>query len=729
VSEPRRPGLHAITGPPGGLARSAALMSGLAPVFAAATFDPADPVLAEVCSSSSRAVLRTGMLPVPMQREISWWVATCHANGERVIRTGEWNQWAAIAAGIAARRPEVRSFADLPLAEWMAAWVRAFHAAHGRLPAAGTRERAGAALGGMLPRLAVYYSDAPWWKHDLWCLRFDPRIPRRDHEPHGDASVRWDNIEPSWLREGVKFCTRLQLETGQLTWSTVMQVHVFAARFGEFALARGLGHPALTADPSQLRALALDFRAFLQRWRRDRPAHGRARGGPLDARSVARSQRFIGNFYRFMNDYQVDAAAATGDDRWLALTDSHARLYRIDELRAERAIRQADERNYISDADLARMLQYVELLGMPRDQSMTITRHGRAIDVAGFGQPAMMRAWLIQALTGRRAAEVLLMDFDPLTAIPGVDPAAVPDGGMVARLRYQQTKVDGAPSTILVGADVAEIVGEQQAWVREHWRLGPDGSVRYLFPKLAGNRKGTRAWETSHYDGMLRKLSGVLGLRDASGRPLSYSHSHRLRHTKATTLLNAGAPIHVVQRYLGHRSPEMSMRYAATLATTAEREFLAMARIGRDGRTIAMDGRDMLDVLQLDRRTDRVLPNGWCLLPPARSCDKGNACHGCDHFATDRSHLPEIRRQLAGTEQLIEHRKAQHLARYGEPMSEGNIWLEQRLAEVRSMRLEIAALEAQPGDASIIRGSGVCGRSGYQGKPVPVAITPGPGPS
>ena len=78
----------------------------------------------------------------------------------------------------------------------------------------------------------------------------------------------------------------------------------------------------------------------------------------------------------------------------------------------------------------------------------------------------------------------------------------------------------------------------------------------------------------------------------------------------------------------------------------------------------------MLDLLQLDRRTDRVLPNGYCLLPPVRSCDKGNACHGCDHFATDRSHLPEIRRQLAATEQLIEQRKDQHLARYGEPMSE-----------------------------------------------------------
>ncbi len=108
-----------------------------------------------------------------------------------------------------------------------------------------------------------------------------------------------------------------------------------------------------------------------------------------------------------------------------------------------------------------------------------------------------------------------------------------------------------------------------------------------------------------------------------------------------------------------------------------------------------MDRRDMLDLLQADRRTDRILPNGYCLLPPVRSCDKGNACHGCDHFATDRSHLPEIRRQLTATEQLIEHRKAQHLGRYGEPMSDTNIWLEQRITEIRSMRLEITALQAQ----------------------------------
>lgn len=68
----------------------------------------------------------------------------------------------------------------------------------------------------------------------------------------------------------------------------------------------------------------------------------------------------------------------------------------------------------------------------------------------------------------------------------------------------------------------------------------------------------------------------------------------------------------------------MTMRYAATLASTAEREFPAMVKIGRDGRQVGMDRRDMLDILQLDRRTDRILPNGYCLLPPVRSCDKGN---------------------------------------------------------------------------------------------------------
>ncbi len=114
---------------------------------------------------------------------------------------------------------------------------------------------------------------------------------------------------------------------------------------------------------------------------------------------------------------------------------------------------------------------------------------------------------------------------------------------------------------------------------------------------------------------------------DSHGRPLLTSKSHRPRHTMVTTLLNLGAPTRVAQRYMGHRSPAMLMHYAQTLATTAEREPLALAKISRDGREIAMDRQDLLDLVSLEGRTGRILPNGYCLLPPAKHCEKGNALH------------------------------------------------------------------------------------------------------
>lgn len=83
----------------------------------------------------------------------------------------------------------------------------------------------------------------------------------------------------------------------------------------------------------------------------------------------------------------------------------------------------------------------------------------------------------------------------------------------------------------------------------------------------------------------------------------------------------------------------------------------------------------MFDLAQLDRRTDRILPNGYCLLPSTHSCDKSNACHGCDHFATGRTYLPEIRRQLTETKNLVAVRQSQHAARFGEPMKPANVWL------------------------------------------------------
>jgi hypothetical protein len=58
----------------------------------------------------------------------------------------------------------------------------------------------------------------------------------------------------------------------------------------------------------------------------------------------------------------------------------------------------------------------------------------------------------------------------------------------------------------------------------------------------------------------------------------------------------------------------------ATLAATAEAEFLKHKKVGAHGVDIAISPTDILDMTQLSQRTDRVLPNGVCLLPPLKSC-------------------------------------------------------------------------------------------------------------
>jgi hypothetical protein len=56
-----------------------------------------------------------------------------------------------------------------------------------------------------------------------------------------------------------------------------------------------------------------------------------------------------------------------------------------------------------------------------------------------------------------------------------------------------------------------------------------------------------------------------------------------------------------------------------------------------DGREYQRDPAEMFEALALDKRTDRVLPNGYCTLPPRQACDKGNACLSCTKFVTDAS--------------------------------------------------------------------------------------------
>jgi Phage integrase family len=339
-----------------------------------------------------------------------------------------------------------------------------------------------------------------------------------------------------------------------------------------------------------------------------------------------------------------------------------------------------------------------------------------------------MRVWLIQALTGRRANEILKLSFRPYTLLPGVDLELAGEDDFVARLTYAQTKVDGVDPTILVERAVVNIIHEQQRWLLELLaESGMDDEPEYLFVQAVRNRRARLPRSLGSYGRAMRDLDRTLQLTDEAGQPLLYAKTHRLRHTKATALLNHGVPVHVAQRYMGHLSPEMTMRYGVTLAKTAEAEFLRYKKIGRDGRDIPLSPRDLYELAELDRRTDRILPNGLCMLPPTKKCERGNACLPCDFFATDSTHLDELRRQQNSTLTLITQRKCQHLERTGSEMTDDNIWLQGRMTELRSIGAIINRLEAediaQVPEPIAVRGAGVSGRPGHQAEVTP-EVTP-----
>ena len=165
----------------------------------------------------------------------------------------------------------------------------------------------------------------------------------------------------------------------------------------------------------------------------------------------------------------------------------------------------------------------------------------------------------------------------------------------------------------------------------------PAGAGDFCSLQRLGNRRGDKPYPAGTYNWVLRTLSDLVRITDAKGQIVRLSHTHRFRHTRLTRLAELGLPIHVLQRYAGHATPTMTMHYIAARDEHAEQAFLATAKLRSDGTRIQLSSDDH-DSLHLFRRADRFLPNGWCMLPPLQSCEKGNACLTCSVFVTDHTH-------------------------------------------------------------------------------------------
>ncbi len=132
----------------------------------------------------------------------------------------------------------------------------------------------------------------------------------------------------------------------------------------------------------------------------------------------------------------------------------------------------------------------------------------------------------------------------------------------------------------------------------------------------------------------------------AAGLP--HLHPHQLRHTLATQAINRGMSLEAIAAMLGHRSLDMTLRYAKIANRTVADEYFAVtdkvdALYGQPA-TLPADviGPKMA---RLRREHHRLLGNGYCTRPPELDCAFESICETCTFFATGIEFRPTLQAQ------------------------------------------------------------------------------------
>lgn len=147
----------------------------------------------------------------------------------------------------------------------------------------------------------------------------------------------------------------------------------------------------------------------------------------------------------------------------------------------------------------------------------------------------------------------------------------------------------------------------------------------------------------------LHQAAGEAGLTGTDGRPLRVV-PHQLRHTYATTLVNAGMSLPALMALLGHQTPEMTLRYATLTSPTLRAAYdTAMGKMRRHF-TLTPAGRpivpDKVAWLRAEMLKTRVA-HGYCSRDPAaEACPYANICENCDNFVPSEEFAPALRAQL-----------------------------------------------------------------------------------
>ena len=136
--------------------------------------------------------------------------------------------------------------------------------------------------------------------------------------------------------------------------------------------------------------------------------------------------------------------------------------------------------------------------------------------------------------------------------------------------------------------------------------------------------------------------------RAGAAAGLPHIHPHQLRHTLATQAINRGMSLEAIAALLGHRSLDMTLRYAKIASRTVADEYFAVSE-----KVEALYGQAPVlpadaigpKMTRLRREHHRLLGNGWCTRPPQLDCAFESICETCTYFQTSIEFRPGLAAQ------------------------------------------------------------------------------------
>lgn len=226
-------------------------------------------------------------------------------------------------------------------------------------------------------------------------------------------------------------------------------------------------------------------------------------------------------------------------------------------------------------------------------------------------------------------------------------------------LRYCNIKFK-REAALPIAPQLAEQLGRQETYLRERY---PEGT-KWLLPSppagTVGCAKGG-AFHATHSTirRIVKHYVRTAEIRTPDRKLALSVHPHLFRHHVATSMVNDGVPLTVIQKVLDHGSMEMTAHYARLHDETLRREVRRWhERVNIRGERIALptDGPLQEAAWMKERiaRAKQALPNGYCGLPLVQTCPHPNACLSCTDFLTDGSFRATHEQQRDETRRLLD---------------------------------------------------------------------------